>query len=200
MNNEEKNKKTTEAKDRNLDEQIYQAMVERGWVFPRTIKEVEIAEEQMYQETAAPHKGPPTAEDILKRIGLANSSALAPEQTRQKQPLLALLRQSAKMKATAIAERLEVTVTFLSDISSHSNVIPLRPRKEIARLAKVSLPGVTEQEVMDSFDHGSYQPMAAFRDKPFEEENVNYEMIVRRSDMSEERQRYWLSLAEESPE
>jgi len=200
MNNEEKNKKTTEAKDRNLDEQIYQAMVERGWVFPQTIKEVEIAEEQMYQETTAPHKGLPTAEDILKRIGLANPGALAAEQTRQKQPLLALLRQSAKMKATAIAERLEVTVTFLSDISSHSNVIPLRPRGEIARLAKLSLPGVTEQEVMDSFDHGSYQPMAAFRDKPFEEENVNYEMIVRRSDMSEERQQYWLSLAEESPE
>jgi hypothetical protein len=101
------------------------------------------------------------------------------------------------MKATAIAESLEVTVTFLSDISSHSNVIPLRPRKEIARLAEVSLPGVDEQEVLDSFDYSSYQPMAAFRDKPFEEENINYEIIVRRSDMSEERQQYWLSLAEE---
>src|SRR5262249_62255008 len=167
MNNEEKNKKTTEAKDRNLDEQIYQAMVERGWVFPKTIKEVEIAEEQMHQETAAPHKGPPTAEDILKSVGLANPGALAAEQTRQKRPLLALLRQSAKMKATAIAESMEGTVTFLSDMSSHSTVIPLGPRREIARLAKVCLPGVTEQEVLDSFDHTSYQPIAAFLANPF---------------------------------
>ena len=200
MNSEEKNKKTTDARGGSLDEQIYQAIVERGWVFPQTIKEVEIAEEQMYQETAPAHKGLPAAEDILKGMGLANPGVPAAKQPRQKQPLLALLRQSAKMKATAIAERLEVTVTFLSDISSHSNVIPLRPREEIARLAKVSLPGVTEQEVLDSFDHGSYQPMAAFRDKPFEEESVNFEMIVRRSDMSEERQQYWLSLAEGSLE
>jgi hypothetical protein len=52
MNNEEKNQKTTEAQDRSLDEQIYRAMVERGWVFPQTIEEVEIAEEQMDQEAA----------------------------------------------------------------------------------------------------------------------------------------------------
>jgi hypothetical protein len=197
MNEEEKNQNTMEAEDRSLDEKIYRAMVGLGWVFPQTIEEVEIAEEQMDQETTQPHTGLPTAEDILKRMATANFSALATEQPREKQSLLPMLRQRARMKASAIAESLGVTVTFLSDISSHSGVIPLRPRKEIARLAKVSLPGITEQDVLDSFSHNSYQPIAAFRDLPFEEENIDYEKIVLRSDMSEERKQYWLSLAKE---
>jgi len=197
MNEEEKNQNTMEAEDRSLDEKIYRAMVEMGWVFPQTIEEVEIAEEQMDPETTPPQTRLPTAKDILKRIAAANSSSLAAEQTQEKQPLLPMLRQRARMKASAIAESLEVTVTFLSDISSYSRVIPLRPRKEIARLAKIRLPGITEQDVLDSFTHNSYQPIAAFRDLPFEEENIDYEKIVLRSDMSEERQRYWLSLVRE---
>jgi hypothetical protein len=197
MNEEEKNQNTMEAEDRSLDEKIYRAMVELGLVFPQTIEEVEITEEYMDQETVQPHTGLPTAEDILKRMSATNSRTIAAEQTQQKQPLLPMLRQRVRMKASAIAESLGVTVTFLSDISSHSGVIPLRPRKEIARLAKVSLPGITEQDVLDSFSHNSYQPIAAFRDLPFEEENIDYEKIVLRSDMSEERQQYWLSLAKE---
>jgi hypothetical protein len=153
MNEEEKNQNTMEAEDRSLDEKIYRAMVELGWVFPQTIEEVEIAEEQMDQETTPPQTRLPTAKDILKRMAAANSSALGAEQTQEKQPLLPMLRQRARMKASAIAESLEVTVTFLSDISSYSGVIPLRPRKEIARLAKIRLPGITEQDVLDSFTH-----------------------------------------------
>jgi len=203
MNEEEKNQYTMEAEDRRLDEKIYRAMIGLGWVFPQTVEDVEIAEEQIDQETAAPHTGlptaptAPTAEDILKRVATANSDALGAEQIQQKQSLLPMLRQRAKMKASSIAECLEVTVTFLSDISSHSSVIPLKPQKEIARRTTANLTGITEQDVLDSFSHNSYEPMAAFRDKSFEEENIDYEKIVLRSDMSEERQRYWLSLAKE---
>jgi hypothetical protein len=49
----------------------------------------------------------------------------------------------------------------------------------------------------ESLSHNSYEPLAAYRDKPFDEENINYEKIVLRSDMSEERKLYWLSLARE---
>src|SRR5215471_4111189 len=111
MNEEEKNQNTMEAEDRSLDEKIYRAMVELGWVFPQTINQVEIAEEQMDQETTPPQIELPTAKDILKRMAAPNSSVLAAEQTQQEQPLLPMLRQRAKMKATAIAECLEVTVT-----------------------------------------------------------------------------------------
>jgi hypothetical protein len=197
MNAKEKSQNAMKAAGGNLDEKIYQAMIGLGWVFPQTIEEVEIAEEQMDQETEEPHTGLPTAEDIVKKIAAANFTASAAELVEKKQPLLPMLRKRARMKASAIAECLEVTVTFLSDISTHSNAIPLRLRKEIARLATVRLPGISEQDVLDSFNHNSYEPIAAFRDKPFEEENSDYEKIVLRSDMSEERKLYWLSLARE---
>ncbi len=200
MNAKEHNQNAMKAEDIGLDEKIYQAMVEQGWVFPQSVEEVEIVEELMDQEPTAPHTSlptAPTAEDILKRMAAANSSAPASEQTQQKQSLLPMLRQRAKMKASAIAECLEVTVTFLSDISSHSAAIPLRIRKEIARCATANLPGINEQDVLDSFSQSTYEPIAAFRDKPFGEENIDYEKIVLRSDMSEEQQRYWLNLAKE---
>jgi hypothetical protein len=196
MINEEKHKETAQAYD-NLDEQIYRAMVERGWVFPQTIEEVEIIEEQMDCETAPSRTGLPTAEAILKKIASANSPPSETRQEQQKQPPLLLLRQRTQMKASAIAERLEITVTFLSDLSSHSNVIPFRPRATFAELAEERLPGVKRREVLGSFEYNLSQPVAAFRDSPFREEKIDYEKIVRRSDMSEEQQRYWLSLAEE---
>jgi hypothetical protein len=92
MNEEEKNQNTMEAEDRSLDEKIYRAMVELGWVFPQTIEEVEIAEELMDQEVAPPHTGLPTADYILKRMAAANSSALAAEQMQQKLSLLPCYR------------------------------------------------------------------------------------------------------------
>ena len=115
-------------------------------------------------------------------------------------PLLPRLRQITKLKATTIAEKLGMSVPFLSDLSSHPNVIPFGARKESARRAAKNLPGVSERDVLDSFGYGSYQQAAAFRDTPFPEEEVDFEKIVRRSDMSDEEMRYWLSLVEESQE
>jgi hypothetical protein len=103
-------------RDRNLYEKIYQEMVGLGWLFPQTVEEVEIAEEQMDQEAEAPHTGLPTAEGILKKITASNSGAPAAEQIQEKESLLPMLRQRAGMKASAIAECLEVTVPFLSAI------------------------------------------------------------------------------------
>ena len=122
-------------------------------------------------------------------------------------PLLPRLRRITGLKATAIAEKgfermLQVAkapVIFLSDLSAHPNVIPFRARKEFARRAANNLPGVSERDVLDSFEHGLRQQAAAFRDAPFPDEEVDFEKIVRRSDMSAAEQQYWLSLSEESP-
>lgn len=111
-------------------------------------------------------------------------------------PLLPKLRQVTKLKAAVIAEKLGVSVIFLSDLSSHPGVAPQRARREFAKRAKSNLLGVNEDEVFGSFEC-SYQPVAAFRDQPFLEEEINYEKIVKRSDMSDEQKQYWLSLAEE---
>ncbi len=115
-------------------------------------------------------------------------------------PLLARLRRITGMKATAIAEKIGATVTFLSDLSSHPNAIPPKARKELARRAANSLPGVTEWDALDAFESGLLQQAAAYRDSPFPDEEVDFEKIVRRSEMSDEEKRYWLSLSEESPE
>jgi hypothetical protein len=112
-------------------------------------------------------------------------------------PLLPRLRQITGLKATAIAEKMGLSVTFLSDLSSYPKVIPFRARKELARRAANNLPGVSERDVLDSFNFGSHQQAAAYRDTPFPEEEIGFEKIVRRSDMSEEQRQYWLSLAEE---
>jgi hypothetical protein len=111
-------------------------------------------------------------------------------------PLLPRLRRITGLKATAIAEKLGMSVTFLSDLSSYPDVIPFRARKELARRAVNNFPGVSERDVLDSFNFGSYQQAAAYRDTPFLEEAIGFEKIVGRSDMSEEQKQYWLSLAE----
>jgi hypothetical protein len=111
-------------------------------------------------------------------------------------PLLPRLRQITGMKATAIAEKMGLSVTFLSDLSSYPDVIPFRARKELARRAVNNLPGVSERDVLDSFNFGSYQQAAAYRDTPFPEEKISFEKIVGRSDMNEEQRQYWFSLAE----
>ncbi|HEV2663930.1 MAG TPA: hypothetical protein VG324_03420 [Blastocatellia bacterium] len=135
---------------------------------------------------------------------LLNASPERPEQNAQidfdSLPLLPRLRRITGLKATAIAEKMGAPVPFLSDLSSHPNVIPFRARKEFARRAANSLPGVSERDVLDSFERGLRQQAAAFRDGPFPDEGVDFEKIVRRSDMSADEQRYWLSLSEESPE
>lgn len=136
--------------------------------------------------------------DIKARIReLLNAS---PEQEEQNEydslPLLPRLRRLSGLKATTIAEKMETSVPFLSDLSGHPNVIPFRARKEFARRAASNLPGVSERDVLDSFERGLRQQAAAFRDDPFPDEEVNFEKIVRRSDMSDEQKQYWLGFAE----
>src|SRR5215510_10536383 len=143
--------------------------------------------------------------DIKTRIReLLNASPEGQEQSAQSGydalPLLPRLRRITGLKATTIAEKMGAPVPFLSDLSSHPNVIPFRARKEFARRAVNNLPGVSERDVLDSFERGLRQQAAAFRDAPFPDEEVDFEKIVRRSDMSDAEQQYWLSLSEESPE
>jgi hypothetical protein len=130
------------------------------------------------------------------KIKIEELSNISPNQSDHASlPLLARLRQITRLKATAIAEKMGMSVPFLSDLSSHPNIIPFGARKELALRAANNLPGVSERDVLESFGFGAFQQAAAYRDTPFPEEEVSFEKIVRRSDMNEEQQRYWLSLA-----
>jgi hypothetical protein len=136
------------------------------------------------------------------KIKIEELSRVSPPSLSEKQsgydslPLLPRLRQLTGMKATAIAEKMGMSVTFLSDLSSFPSVIPFRARKELARRAANNLPGVSERDVLDSFNFGSYQQAAAYRSTPFPEEETGFEKIVQRSDMNDEQKQYWLSLAQ----
>ncbi len=139
--------------------------------------------------------------DIKTRIKeLLNASPEQPELNAQNDyeslPLLPRLRRITGLKATTIAEKMGTPVPFLSDLSSYPNVVPFRARKEFARRAANNLPGVSEQDVLYSFEYGLHQQAAAFRDAPFPKEEVDFEKIVRRSDMSDEQKLYWLSFDE----
>ena len=139
--------------------------------------------------------------DIKTRIKeLLNVSPERPEQKAQDEsdalPLLPRLRLITGLKATTIAEKTGTTVPFLSDLSGHPNVIPFMARKEFAKRAANNLPGVSDRDVLEAFDRVIRQQAAAFRDSPFPDEEVDFERIVRRSDMSDDEQQFWLDLAE----
>jgi len=132
----------------------------------------------------------------LKIKELSQVSPRQPEHDSH-ETVLPRLRRITGLKATAIAEKLGLPVTFLSDLSSHPQLVPFRVRRELASRAASHFPGVGAQEVLNSFDHGSNQQAAAYRDTPFPEAAIGFEQLVQRSDMNEEQKQYWLRLAEE---
>ena len=97
--------------------------------------------------------------DIKTRIkGLLSASPDRQEQSDYDLlSLLPRLRRITGLKATTIAEKMGAPVLFLSDLSAHPNVIPFRARKEFARRAANNLPGVSERDVLDSFERGLRQ-------------------------------------------
>jgi hypothetical protein len=139
-------------------------------------------------------------EDFVKDVKTRIKELLNERPEYDSLPLLPMLRRLTGLKATAIAEKMGTPVPFLSDLSGHPNVIPFRARKEFARRASNNLPGVSERAVMDSFERGFPQQAAAFRDAPFPDEEVDFEKIISRSDLSDEQKQFWLSLSKESQE
>jgi hypothetical protein len=135
-------------------------------------------------------------EEFVKDIKTRIKELLSARSEYDSLPLLPRLRRLTGLKSTAIAEKMGTSVPFLSDLSGHPKVIPFRARQEFARRAANNLPGVSERDVMDSFERGLHQQAAAFRDAPFPDEEVDFEKIVRRSDMSDDQKQYWLGFVE----
>jgi hypothetical protein len=191
-----KNEKVSKS---NIEKEIYDAMVHRGWVFPLTLEGVEMNEMELSDEQIANVSDLPHADILIRKIPSERrreAPAILPEEESFPRGLLAMLRKRSGLKATFIAESLGVTVPFLSDLGSYPQLIPCRVREEIARRVELHLPGISHEMVMDSFDRSAHMEVAAYRDRPFIMEEVDFEKIVRRSDMSEEQKRYWLELAE----
>lgn len=117
----------------------------------------------------------------------------APQSTAR--PLLGVLQQHTKLPPSAIAEAMQVPVTFLSAVSRYPKVVPAPWRAELARRAAHAL-RVEPRAVLESLAQPFQYELAASRDTPYSAETVeSFEDILARAGMSAEVEQYWRTLA-----
>lgn len=224
------NRKTNASKnaptiEETLDEQIYDALLEKGWIIPQTEEDVRRVESYLEQEDCSPV--PPEIADpysVIHRLDEIN------EEESSRQPLklpgkdveerttptlftktsnsdtaaaktehvslLAELRELTGLPATQIAQHMNVPVTFLADLGRHSKVVPISWRRELDARAERKL-GTARGVVTNTLEHPYQAQMAASRDTEYEAEEVTPEKILDRSGMDKETKRYWMMLASE---
>lgn len=93
---------------------------------------------------------------------------------------------------------LEVDASFLDDVNTYPNIVPLPVREDIIHRAVAAL-GLDEE-------HSRYMltevdprySMAASRDEAYDEETPTFEEIVDRSLMSDEQKAYWKASAKQN--
>lgn len=184
MNNEEKTLEQLNSDEAaKLEEQIYQTMFESGWLFPRTMEEVEFAEQEFGIEKASVN---------IKANHGNTVGRLATERGSVQTPLV-LLKNRTGQRPSAIAQTLSVTVPFLSDLGPQT---PLPWKRKTVAEVKRNYPQVAEEELWQSFNYLSSLPRAAFRDSVYEHEELTPEKILERSGMDSATKALWLALLE----
>lgn len=209
----------------NLDEQIYDALLEKGWIIPQTEEDVRQVEAYLEQESCAPT--PPEIADpyaIIHRLdeideeessrqplelpgqrGAQLSPTISPAATggrdaaaagRVGVSLLAELRGLTSLPATQIAQQLDVPVTFLADVGRHPKVVPISWRRELDARSERKL-GTAPGVVMNALEHPYQAQMAASRDAAYDTEELTLEKMLNRSGMDGETKRFWMLLASE---
>jgi hypothetical protein len=110
--------------------------------------------------------------------------------------LVAFLKHRSGARLSGLAKGLDMDAGFLTDLSDHIAVVPEHVRHEIARRANKGW-GIAESETLQALASSEEAPLqrAASRSTAFGETKTAYESIVRRSKMSEDDVRFWLSLA-----
>jgi len=117
-----------------------------------------------------------------------------------------LLKQASdSTDPEVMASQLDVSVDFLHEVSKHSDILPLKVRRELARRverqfrvdANIALDALGGAQIS-----GRHTPAPLARAASrvggmvFEPRPVTFEELVNRSSMNETRRRFWLSLAE----
>jgi hypothetical protein len=102
----------------------------------------------------------------------------------------------------AMANRLDVSVDFLREVSKHTDLLPTGVRRELARRVERHF-FIDASLVLTSLGEGRMHgggPLARAASRVggqvFERRALTYEELVKRSSMDESHQRFWLSLAE----
>ncbi len=213
--------KDTIRRDESLEDQIYDALIEKGWLIPQTEEDVLRAECALAQVECSPL--PPELADPYRIIDRLDEDtnidevlkALASDETGPAAPpiraartgatgaratpvsVLAELRHHTKLPASQIALKMDVPVSFLSAVGRYPKVVPINWRRELDSRAERKL-GTDRGVVLNAFEHPYEAQMAASRDAAYEVEEMTAEKILDQSGMDEEAKRYWISLAAES--
>ena len=205
-----------------MDEQIYDALIDKGWLIPQTEDEVFRAEQALAQiecallppEMADPYRlfdrlEDDPGEELLQR-------ALSPDEGRRPDAtppagdesqatgaadahasVLADLRGRTRLPASQIAVRMGVSVPFLAAVGRYPNVVPIGWRRELDSRAERKL-GTERGVVMRSFERPYQAQMAASRDEAYDAQSMTPEKILDQSGMGEEERREWLRLASDT--
>lgn len=214
--------KDSPARDQAMEDEIYDALIDKGWLIPQTEEEVFRAERALAQIECSPL--PPEMDDpyrlfdrleddpgeelLLRALSsdegrVAGAAAQSGDERLEVSgeaaahaSVLADLRRRTRLPATQIAVRMGVTVPFLSAVGRYPQVVPSGWRRELDARAERGL-GTERGEVMRSFEHPYQAQMAASRDEAYEAERMTPERILDQSGMAEEERRAWLRLASE---
>ncbi len=111
-------------------------------------------------------------------------------------PLLGMLKKRTGLQPTVIAKALNLPVPFLSNISRYSRVVPKSWQLEIAKRAEQLL-HINAKEILHCLEQRVQYNMAASRDEPYKKDDISYQTILDRSNLSLEEKQFWLNLATE---
>jgi hypothetical protein len=210
--------KATPERDQAMEEQIYDALIDKGWIIPQTEEEVLRAEQALAQvecsplppEMADPYRlfdrleDDPGEEQLLRALSAGESRQTAAPvgeagqeaagATDEHASVLADLRVRTRLPASQIAVRMGVTVPFLSAVGRYPKVVPIGWRRELDARAERGL-GTQSGVVMSSFERPYQAQMAASRDEAYDAERMTPERILDQSGMGEEERREWFRLA-----
>ena len=122
---------------------------------------------------------------LVQRV-LADVKPLLQPPDAAPRPLLVALREHTQMAPSAIAEAMEVPVTFLSVLSRHPVAVPTPWREELANRAARGL-HVDPDVVLDAFSAPFQYERAASRDVPYAADAVETVAdLLKRSGLSPE--------------
>jgi hypothetical protein len=127
---------------------------------------------------------------------LLQASDTAPETKREvPRPLLVALRKHTQLAPSAIAEAMEVPVTFLSVLSRYPSAVPEPWRQEVANRAERQF-NMAPHIVLDAFAAPLPYELAASRDTPYASDAIRgYEDLLERSGLRPEDKPFWQALA-----
>lgn len=190
-----------------LENSIYEALRERGWLIPeteeeivRTLIEMETDPIDFPPELSTPPQIGGNRPNEASSIESQKSNRMLSTEPTKPKTVLEFLRERTEKKPSEISSEMGANTIFLSNISRHADVIDINTRQKIANLAEQKFQ-VPANEVMQCFEYSGQEKMAAFRKTFFgESKPTTYEEIVNSSGMSEEAKRFWLSLAKKGLE